>query len=66
MAHYLLRIPDVPLSDQYRIVEADAASWAVWNQDVKEGTVEVWTLRSPKPRVFEVTTESVRTVKRVE
>ncbi len=61
MAHYLLRI-----DDEYRIVVADGASWAVWNQDLKEGNVEVWTLRSGEPRIFEVTTESVRTVKRVE
>ncbi len=66
MAHYLLRTPDAPLTDEYRIVEADAASWAVWNQDVKEGTVNVWTLRSGEPRIFEVSTESVRTVRRVE
>lgn len=64
MAHYLLRILD-HAEQLYRIVEADAASWAVWNQDLEEGTVEVWTLRSGEPRVYEVTTESVRTVKLV-
>ncbi len=66
MASYLLRIPDVPLADEYRIVEADSAQAAVDKQETDQGTVEVWTLRSDKPRIFEVTTESVRTVKRVE
>ena len=63
MAHYLLRINDV---EPYRIVEADNASWAVWDQDLESGTVEVWTLRSGEPRVYQITTESVRTVRRVE
>jgi hypothetical protein len=66
VAHYLLRIPDVPLADQFQIIEADSARAAVDKQDVKEGTVDVWTLRSGEPRIYEVSTESVRTVRRVE
>jgi hypothetical protein len=65
VAFYLLRLPDVPLSDQYQIIEADSAKAAVDKQDVSEGTVDVWTLRSNTARVFEVKTESVRTVKLV-
>ena len=63
MAHYLLRISDPDWVD--RIIEADSAIQAVDRQDLTEGTVEVWTLRSGEPRVYQVTTESVRTVKLV-
>ncbi len=68
MAHYLLRFEDdtfVP-DEQYRMVEADSASQAVELTGVEEGAIQVWTLRSGAPRVFEVKTESVRTVRRVE
>ena len=68
MAHYLLRFEDDTFTpdEQYRMVDADSATQAVELTGVVEGTIQVWTLRSDKPRVFEVTTESVRTVKRVE
>ncbi len=70
MAHYLLRIPDVPLADQYQIVESESAKQAVEFVTLLNDNMpllfEVWTLRSIKPRIFEVSTESVRTVKRVE
>lgn len=61
MAHYLLRIP----GSEHLIVEADSAVQAVIERDLEEGTVEVWTLRSREPRVYQVSTESVRTVKLV-
>ncbi len=60
VAHYLLRI-----DDEYQIVEGNSASWAVESLGLSEGTVEVWTLRSGEPRVYQITTESVRTVKLV-
>ncbi len=63
MAHYLLRMSAVDWVD--RIIEADSAIQAIIDQDLTEGTVEVWTLRSGEPRVFQVSTESVRTVKLV-
>lgn len=62
MAHYLLLIED---AEQYRIVLADSAKDAVGDLDLDEGTVDVWTLRSNRPRIFEIVTESVRTVKLV-
>ena len=65
MAHYLLRIT----SDgdyAWVIVEADSAKQAADETEAVDAHIEVWTLRSDKPRIFEVTTESVRTVKRVE
>lgn len=64
MAHYLLRVLDGDY-EEYKMVEADSAKDAVDKRDLKEGTVEVWTLRSGEPRSFVVTNESVRTVKLV-
>jgi hypothetical protein len=63
-----MKLPEGHLSG--RIVEADSAKQAVesfnlWGGD-EVWEVEVWTLRSGEPRVFKVTTESVRTVRRVE
>ena len=63
MAHYLLR---AALDDEYQIIKADSAKDAATKRNLSDGTVEVWTLRSDKPRIFEVSTESVRTVKRAE
>lgn len=62
MPSYLLRTDD---DKSYRIVEADSAKEAVDDFKLTHGTVEVWTLRSGEPRVYEVKTESVRTVKLV-
>ncbi len=60
MAHYLLRI-----DDEYQIIEAESAKRAADDPEVDDATIEVWTLRSGEPRVYQITTESVRTVKLV-
>ena len=60
MAHYLLRLPD----ETFEIVNSDSAKQAVDNYSGShklEGTFRVWTLRS-EARIFEVSTESVRTI----
>ena len=72
MAHYLLRFEDDTFvldsgpDEQCRIVDADSAHQAVELTGVEEGAIQVWTLRSDKPRVFEVKTEFGATVRRVE
>jgi len=63
VAHYLIRLSDVDLADQYQMVEADSAKQAVESLLLEEATVDVWTLRSNSARVFVVSTETVRTVK---
>ena len=63
MATYLLRLPKVDVADQYKMVEADSAKQAVAGLSLTEGTVDVWTLRSKTARVFEVVTETTRTIK---
>jgi hypothetical protein len=63
MAHYLLRLPKVDVADQYKMVEADSAKQAVEGLNLEEGSVDVWTLRSNTARVFEVVTETTRTIK---
>ena len=74
MANYLVQIGQAG-DDHHghtsgQIIEADSAKQAVETftpmDDETVWQFEVWTLRSPKPRVFEVTTESVRTVRRDE
>ena len=60
MAHYLLRI-----NGEYQIIFAESAKRAADDPEVADASVEVWTLRSGEPRVYQVTTESVRTVKLV-
>ncbi len=74
MAHYLVQIGQSG-DERYghtsgQIIEADSAKQAVDSfipgDDETVWQFEVWTLRSGEPRTFEVTTESVRTVKRVE
>ena len=65
MASYLLRIT----SDgdyAWVIVEADSAKQAADETEAVDAHIEVWTLRSADPRVFQISTESVRTVRRVE
>ncbi len=62
MAHYLIRLSDVDISEQYQMVEADSAKQAVEGLDLEEASVVVWTLRSGSGRVFTVSTESVRTI----
>lgn len=71
MAHYLLRI-----DDEFQFAEADSAKQAIditipvsrlealVHDEIYK--VEVWTLRSGEPRVYKITAESVRTVRRVE
>ena len=61
MAHYLLRLPD----ETFEIVNSDSAKQAVDNYSGShklEGEFRVWTLRSAEARIFEVSTESVRTI----
>ena len=69
MASYLLHFihDEIQPKEAYHIAEADSAQQVVEQMTaVFDAVVEVWTLRSGEPRIFEVTTESVRTVKRVE
>lgn len=61
MAHYLLRTEN---HGDYYITEADSARQAVAQFITSSGdTVEVWTLRTGEPRIYEVSTETVRTIK---
>ena len=68
MAFYLLQVPD-----EYLIVEADSAVQAVstkeaitaFGLDGDGSVVEVWTLRGESRR-YQISVESVRTVRRVE
>lgn len=72
MAHYLVQIGQ-PDDDRHghtsgQIIEADSAKQAVETfapMDDGSWQFEVWTLRSGDPRVYQVSTESVRTVKLV-
>ena len=66
MAWYLLRSQNDDGAFKNDIVESESAHAAVNRLETTNATIEVWTLRSGESRIFEVTTESVRTVKRVE
>jgi len=62
MAHYLLRLPD----ETFEIVNSDSARQAIDNYSKAhklEGTFRLWTLRGSEARIFEVATETVRTIK---
>ncbi len=66
MAWYLLRSQNDDGTFKNDIVEGESAKAAVGNLETNDAIIEVWALLSTNPRIFEVTTESVRTVKRVE
>ncbi len=68
MAHYLYRrmAEAANPEDDYEMVEGESWLKAVVGLDLNNGTFEVWTLRSGEPRVYQISTESVRTVRRVE